>query len=933
MNAANRWHGLVGGLILLAAVLAARPAHGQRLDVEAYAGRPFGVARVSLPPNMAAVEAVELNGFGLTERDGRAVYPVFVTGKIMKVLGGLFGVEGDSPAVHAMFLFRGTEPLRVTINAPQPIEVTITPRAAPPRAHERLLQRWWRDYYGVARNDEDDGAVPPLVHAYLTSMLGRRLNMEPPTTIIGAVRRNVNRTAPDEMQAALELLAGVERLRTETIRATMMRGEDFGDSTVVPVPGGIDWGPSVEPPFDPAVVVESLAKHVPHDCLYIRFGKYSNYLWFNQLLKDYSGDVSNMATQRALRTRKDERLQEQLALPPVNPGGSALADLLGEAAIADIALVGRDLYLEEGAAMGVMFQARTALLGSNFQQNRQVILKRETEAGATMETVQIAGRDVSFLATPDNRIRSFYAVDGDYHLVTTSRSVVEEFFAVADGMLPSLGSLAEFKHSRTQLPVRRDDTMFVFFSSGFLRGILEPQYQIETTRRMRSSTDLQLVQLARYAAKMELGRELEIEELVAAGFLPAGFGRRPDGSGPLEVKGRWIDSLRGAAGTMLPVADVKLTGVTASEAKKCADRAAYHQASWKQMDPFMVAVKRTALDTPGAERIVVEGYVSPLDETKYGRILSVIGPPVQERISSADGDVISVQAHLRGGLVNPQIPPHHLFLGIQDTTPTVDPRTPGFLQTLQLLQTTPGYIGAWPKPGFLDLLPFNLGGGRNPDPSGYSKLLLGWRRQWEDFSAVAFDRRLLEVVTPQLRAEPSDDPAQIRVHVADLSQTRLAAWVNGLYYQRAREISRGNVQLMHALSQQLAVPRKDARAAAQRLMNAELYCPLGGQYELVAAPGGLPAWRSTRWPIDDGERWPDDYVSPVLEWFRGIDSSLIKEETQLRVHANLVVQRRPPAEAPAPNKFKASVLDLLGGAKKPPAGELPPPKPPKPREF
>jgi hypothetical protein len=339
------------------------------------------------------------------------------------------------------------------------------------------------------------------------------------------------------------------------------------------------------------------------------------------------------------------------------------------------------------------------------------------------------------------------------------------------------------------------------------------------------------------------------------------------------------------------------------------------------MDPLMVAVKRTPLEAPGAERIVVEGYVSPLDDTKYGAILSVIGPPVRERITSAAGDVISVQAHLRGGLLSPQIPPHHMFLGIQDTAPVVDARLPGFLKTLQLLQTTPGYLGAWPKPGFLDLLPFNLGGTLTADAQGYSKLLLGWRRQWQDFSAVAFDRRVLEVVTPQLRVEPTDDPAQIRVHVADLSQTRLAAWVNGLYYQRAREISQGNVQLMHALSQQLAVPRKDARAAAQRLMNAELYCPLGGKYELVAAPGGLPTWRSTRWPDDGGERWPDDYVSPVLEWFRGIDSSLIKDETQLRVHAELVMQRRPPAGAAASGGIKASVLDLLNGGKKPANGD------------
>lgn len=910
----------VGALCVVLGLTA--PAAAQRADVEAYAGRPFGVARVTLPPNVANPETVELNGFALSDRDGRALYPVFVTGKIMKLLGAfLGGGEADAaPAVHVLFLFRGAEPFRVTIHAPQPLEVEVTPRAgagrpAQARAQERLMQRWWRDYYGVAQQGEDSGDVPPIVHAYLTSMLGRRLRLEPPQTIVSNVKkRGERRTAPDELQAALELLAGVERLRTETIRGTMMRGEDFGDSTELMTPDDIEWGPNVEPPFDPDARVEPLAAHVPSTCLYIRFGKYSNYLWFNQLLKDYAGDVSNMATQRALRTRKDERLQQQLALPAVTPGGSALADFLGEAAIADIALVGRDLFLDEGAAMGVLFQARTGLLGTNFQQTRQAILKRETDAGATMEDVEIAGRKVSFLSTPDNRLRSFYAISGDYHLITASRRVVEEFFATADGKLASLGSLAEFKHARTRLPLERDDTIFLFLSSGFLRGILEPQYQVETMRRMRSSTDLQLVQLARYAAQHEGHGKLEIEDLVEAGFLPPGFGRRPDGSGPLEVNGHWIDSLRGAPGTMLPVPDVKLDKVTAAEARKCATRAAYHQANWQQMDPVMVAVKRTALDGPRLERIVVEGHVSPLDESKYGKYLSAVGPPVTERVTRAEGDVISVQAFLRGGLIDPNIPPHHLFLGIQDTLPVVDPRTPNFLQALQLLQTTPGYVGAWPKAGFLDLLPFNLGGSRAVDPQGYSKMLFGWRRQWQDFSAVAYDRRVLEAVTPQLRPEPTDDPAQIRVHVSDLSQTQLSAWVNGLYYQRAREISAGNVQLMHALSQQLGVPRQDALAAAKRLLNGELYCPLGGQYELAAAPGATPAWRSTRWGVD-GDRWPDDYVSPVLEWFRGIDSRIIKEDDQLRVHAELVVERRAPAQPAAPpeNKLKSSVLDLLGG--------------------
>ena len=77
---------------------------------------------------------------------------------------------------------------------------------------------------------------------------------------------------------------------------------------------------------------------------------------------------------------------------------------------------------------GMLFQAsNTKILNNDLSQQRQRALDRAKANGATAQTLKIAGREVSFFSTPDNRLRSFHAVDGDFHLVTTSRAMVERF--------------------------------------------------------------------------------------------------------------------------------------------------------------------------------------------------------------------------------------------------------------------------------------------------------------------------------------------------------------------------------------------------------------------------------------------------------------------------------------------------------------------------
>ena len=134
------------------------------------------------------------------------------------------------------------------------------------------------------------------------------------------------------------------------------------------------------------------------------------------------------------------------------------------------------------------------------------------------------------------------------------------------------------------------------------------------------------------------------------------------------------------------------------------------------------------------------------------------------------------------------------------------------------MKTTPGYLGAWPQTGLLDRLPLGLAG--QPDINGFSQFPLGlWRKQTGDgFSVIGFDPRLLGQVAPQLKVEPTETAAQVRIRIGDLSQARFAQWINALNYERARQTSTGNIHLLHLLTQQFGVPRAQSMTIAEDLL-------------------------------------------------------------------------------------------------------------------
>jgi hypothetical protein len=924
---------------LLVVIIACIGAHTASA-ADAYVGRPYGVATLVLPLSEADGRMAAAKPFALFEKNGRVLYPTFTTSTVGEITSIFLNIPTGTPrSVTVRFLFRGDEPLDLTIFTPTMHQLHLEPQLPPQvieRRDERLARRfeiersramtsWWRGYANEAAEQMKVSDYPPIVETYLTEMLGRRFGMAPTLAMQNQLRRQ--KSSPP--QQSLDLLLGADKLRMAVMRETLSGRTGVGENTSVPLPPEIDWLPPRIPPVPAEVEIEPIASHVPEDCFYIRFGRFNNFLWLNHLMGDYGGDVARMAVLRGHNNDPNARLEKQMALEQ-----SALSELMGETVIRDVAMIGHDLFMNEGAAFGMLFHARNStLLAADINGQRRDTLAAEKENGCELTTVELAGEKVSFLSTPDNRIRSFYVVDGDFHLVTTSREVARSFVETKNGRTP-LGATEQFRFARSEMPLSREDTVFVYMSSEFFQGLISPQYRIELRRRLESVTDMELLQIATLAAGAEGQPNETVEDLIRSGFLPTGFGKRPDGSGPILSNDMSLDSRRGARGTFLPIPDVAIEGITPREAQDYAEVVNYHAANWAEMDPLMIGVRRFALEGERMERVVIDARMAPFNTDSYGKIASLLGPPMETRIKKTPGDIVSIEAILSGGAFFRGVGTHHVYGGLQDTEPYGDLSNANLLTWLMIIRTAPYYFGAYPKPGLLDRLPGFLA--PRPDEWGYARLIFGlWRREWNGFSTFSFHRSLLEWVTPRLAVVPAEDPAQVRVEIGDLSNAKITELSHFVAFSRALQTSQGNTRFLHMLMQQLHVRPEEAMNTAQRLLNVDLVCPLGGEYKTVRPAGQLTQWVSTAWADHSASvaEVPEGYENPLLSWFRGARADLIVHEARLMAHAEIDMKRKP-RDAP---QIKLPSFNLFGGGdkEKPNVGPEEVPKPPSggPREF
>ncbi len=887
-----------------------------RVHVEAARGAPFGVAKVTINPiDGDALKLVLNNGFGFDDPEGRVLYPVFVPGRFAQFLNNVLKpAESIEPStITVYFLFRGDAPFSASLYSPRRDTFTVTPGDRPPKLHERLLEEWWREYRRTLRSHEEEGAYPKNIDAYLEASLASRMGLK-----LDPV--NDKQKQDGGHITSLHLLVGSEQAKANLIHGAFGR-TNANSITLLPLPAAMTFAEPTIPAVEGEVNIERIAMRTPRECFYIQFGRFNHFLWLTDLLRDYGGDIGRMAVLRGQSKSMNEQIERRLGVKQ-----NALAKLLGETVVEDIAIVGRDAFFDDGPALGVILHAKNnLLLTTDIQRQRREAFTREAPNGAKEEKIKILDRDASLMSTPDHAFRSIMVSDGDFHLVTTSLEIAKRFIETRDGE-GSLGATNEFRTIRTQFANSRKDTVFAYFSSFFFQGLLSPQYQIEQRRRLTSLIEMEMLTLARMSAKAEGNALVAAPDLVAQGLLPKGFGARADGSAILESETGFADSIRGARGSFLPITDMPMEGASADEL------AIYESLtdSWRgrQLDPLLVAIRHEHDAATGIERLHVDAKVALFDREKYRVLLDSFGPATKTAMTRPADDIVHVQAVLTGNPIIKTDQVSHLVLGVKDMPPLEKLKPEGLLRTLEFVRSTPGYLAAWPRVGLLALMPIRLGPESTAD--GIQRLLFGvWRLRSGELTAFSFDRSLLENLPGMIAPVETEREAQVRIEVADLTKSQLSGWINAISFERARQTSEANIKAVHWLSQQFRVPRDACMGILEKYVGAKLVCVLGGEYVLIKAPSGLEMWESSQALLANETERPAEYQAPFLTWFRGMRLEAKIEESQVEAHGFIDLLRKSgPKESAAP-----SFWDLLNGAPKAgKAEEIPPPLPTAPAE-
>ncbi|MBX3427778.1 MAG: hypothetical protein KF688_19015 [Pirellulales bacterium] len=898
------------------AVLVARSGAAQ---IEAYVGQPFGVGKLTVSIDRGAgIVATDDPRLTVADAAGRVLYPVASDAPARRLLRQILEIE--TPASTTIyFLFRGAEPFELVAYGPAGRRHMVTPRNNP-SAWSRTLREWWEQTSRRWQQLDQDPQFPPIVENYLVASLARRLSLPQPQPKQSLLSfSSAGPSAVDELLANERQLLAIDR--------EMLAEDSSAQFVDAPLPTPMPWY-DLDPPVDaPPTAVEPLALHAPAECLYLRFGAFSNYLWFRDWSEQWQNDLGNMILRRSIRRDASKRIEQQLAIRQ-----TAMSKILGPQVIADVAIVGLDPYLSQGAAIGMLFQAK-----NNFLLSRDLMEKRREALAkfpdATESEFTLGGAKVNLIAAPGGEVRSYYVQDGDFHLVTTSRRLAQRFLEAGQG-IGSLAASPGFLHVRQRIPFDADSTLFAYAAPEMFRELTSPASWIERRRRLRSLREAKLLELAKLQAAAEGVAATDLAGLVAAGLLPAGFGARSDGSELVLGHGEApaVDSRRGAVGYFTPVADMEVAGVTATEAAAYVAFADRFRQQCGQFPPIAVSLKRQprAAGAPrldgqpptggelqaGDETILIEAIAAPLERVKLGKLPDMLGNPSDRRIAWLPGDLANLEVVVDAVLpLGPNAAEQYqLFLGVRDFSAEMNLVRGEFgLPLPDQRQAVKAYWGSWPKPGLLGLLGNLAAAGAEPQPDQRG----GFVARQDDVFLGSFSPTLLREVLPQLTTEPVGEPAQVWLRVGQIAGTGLENMVNKLSYSRVLATSRANSRLLGALAAQLHVPPDQCLIVAERLMDGQLVCPLGGEYQLAALEGRQPYWTST--VVAPANQFlltqpPADFQLPLIAWFEGARADARLDDDSIRVRAELDVDGkalpesfawpRPPAapveEIPAP---------------------------------
>lgn len=917
----------------------------EKVAVETFLGEPFSTGTVELKfePGHGPIIYPDQQLF-LDATDKRAHYITFE----------LFYQDQNSELtmmvdrIRVSFLLRGVGPCQVSLSSVDGLlldKQDIEPIRDDTR-HGELLRQWWKQFSVIPTGY---GREQIELKESLLDVLARRVQLPGPWPNIAEFNDGVNETSLEhQFERGIGMLFGIESvklaMRADTTLSQSGRIEKADQS--IPVHPVLQ---SVMIPNAPQDTwIEPIAMHVPAECFYLRTGSIANYREFRRFLVGWGGNLNDIVSSGAVDHQSRERIEGQLGISP-----DQLTTEASEKLISDVALIGCDPMFDDGASIGILFQARDSKgLASILKGQRNQARARVPESAERRITLD--GHNVSFLASDDHRIRSYYAIDGDFHLVTNSFHLLTRFFQAGDGT-QSLGKLNEFRYARDQINQiakknRQQPLAMLYLSDPFFQNLISPQYRIELTRRRQAAQELKQYQLALLVAKAEHVNAATTNQLIKSELLPAGFGTRPDGSYPILEKGKFRDSMRGTLGYFLPIPDVQLQRATQTEIHSYHQFVAQYREEWRRIDPVTVVFSRDHSGKDGLQQVALDIVITPYARQHYALLYQHLAPASAQRVAPMGDDLISLDTSIRAGLGSPSS--HLLYLGLRDddvpyvfqngqiilvdrakgstyakrnSYAAISPPSTGILQLLastfsrvqrqQDDQAVPAErplrapLRAVSTPNsilFSFLASYAIS--KSSDAIKYVRSVSS-----NGFWMVASDNRALRQSVPdEIGLERIPASSQVRLRVKSLTNSKVEPYIQAYTYLASRKASCDNARFLNDVTSWLQLPIEESRDSVEAVMGAQLRCPLGGDFRLSEADSHS-YWAGTQWAGTSyfaETKAPTSWKFAFLEWLRGLDLRFDIDQTTLRAHIDMALWQ--PEDHDGDNPWTPLKLQLIG---------------------
>ncbi len=926
----------------------------KNVDGEAFHGQPFstGSLQVEFESGHGPIVFPDHHLF-LDAIDQRVHYATFdITYQ---------GKDGEAKwmvdRIRINFLIRGADPCQVSLSSVSGVlldgkDIEMSQNDV---RHRELLRQWWSQFSVVPASY---GPEQRELKETILDILSRRLQLPGPWPSVTQSDDAANESSLEhQFERGIGMLFGIESVTLAMQAEATLSESGRVEKADQPLPPLRPFESVAIQPAPHDTWIEPIAKHVPAECFYLRTGGLANYRQFRQFLLGWGGDLNDIVSNGAMDHRSRERIEGQLGISPDSIRAETFDPL-----ITDMALIGLDPMFDDGAAVGILFQATESVkLAEVIKEHRHQASLRVPNS--EVKRVSIEGHDVSFITSNDNRIRSFYTIKDNYHLVTNSQHLVSRFIQASQG-INSLGALNEFRHARSQTSqiikrrLNQEPLAMLYLSDPFFQHLISPGFRIELTRRHQAENELRQFQLALMMAKSERLDATTIDRLIELKYFPPRFGTRPDASYLILERGNLRDSLRGAMGYFTPIADVPPQQATRTEVIAYQQFIVEYSQKWRKIDPVTVVFSSDQPDGNGIFRVGLDIVITPYAQQHYATLREHLATAGGQRVAPMRNDLVSLDTSIR--LEHDSFSSHRLYLGLRDddvpfmlkhgeiellneargtsyaknnSYAAISPPSNEMLKFLasvfnrvqrehDVRKVAVAPLPPAPRPPANGVGPFGLLGfliagvvvnnNHNLLKDTLQHLLpVASNYEW---TVASLNQSLREEALQEIATEWVNDAPQVRLRVGSLSNSKVEPYIQAYTYLASRRTSYENSRFLNDATEWLQLPIEESRQSIETVLGTQLRCPLGGDFQLNHGDGHS-CWTGTRWPtasLFTETTTPASWKFSFLDWLRGLELQFNLEQTTLRANINLKIYQ--PADRKGSTKWKPLVVNATSAS-------------------